>query len=694
MERPGDTRNPSQPSEYRQLAAIMFTDIVSYSKLMSQNEQLALDVMRSNRSIQKSMVEQYNGKWVKEIGDGVLAMFRTAYDSLQCAMAIQKAIREQCDHQVRIGIHLGDITIEEEDAFGDGVNIAARIQSIADPGGIYISESVFKAVMARSDHPVYDLGEINLKNITYPIRIYALRGEALPSPSDQMLKQEVLKKKPRKPKSVYNLDDEQWTDHHRKTSDLSIAVLPFKNLSPDQENQYFADGVMGDILNNLQQMSELRVISQTSVEQYRNTTKSISQIGSELGISYLLEGSVRKAYDEIMITAQLINARDDRHIWANNFTSTYSTKGIFNIQREVAVKIVSELQLKISPEKVAEITQPKTKNKNAYDHYLHGMFHWYQMTAQGLKTALKYFELARDEDPNYAPAYAGIAMVWGGYIQHGFVSSKEASPKVKEAAAQALALDSSLAEVHYMLGMAMLTGWWEWNWEIAEREFKKTIELNPNFAEARLYYAHQLNIQGRPEEAEIEAVKAMEIEPFNSFIQVVYAMHLNLVRKHEESIKILNSLLATDPNNHFALSTLRSSYHNQQMYDEALEVWERSFVAKGDQESLEALKRGNNEGGYRLALQRIAELLVARSDTNFITPWQIATLYTRARKNHEALDWLEKAYRDQDANMPYISVDPIFDELRDDPRFGELLRKMKLPERIENRNGKNNLVSS
>ena len=682
MERKDDTQNPSQSSEYRQLAAIMFTDIVSYSKLMSQNEQQAMDLMRNNRSIQKSLVEQYNGKWVKEMGDGVLAMFRTAYDSQQCAIAIQKAIREQCEHQVRIGIHLGDITIEEDDAFGDGVNIAARIQSIADPGGIYVSESVFKAVMARSGHPVHDLGEVYLKNIAYPIRVYALLGEGLPAPSDQMQKSSVLKKRPLESKIVDFHDEEQWSDHHRKTSDLSIAVLPFKNLSPDQENQYFADGVTGDILNNLQQMHELRVISQTSVEQYRNTTKPIYQIGSELGVSYLLEGSVRKAYDEIMITAQLINARDDRHVWADNFTSTFSTKGIFNIQRKIAEKIVNELQLKISPEKVAEITQPKTKNKNAYDHYLRGMFHFYQVTAQGLETALRYFELARDEDPNYAPAYAGIAMVWGGYIQHGLASFQEASPKVKEAAAEALALDSSLAEVHYMLASVMQNGWWEWNWKVAERELRKTLELNPNLAEARIYYAHHLNILGHPEQAEIQAKKAMEIEPFNPFIQIVYAMHLNLVHKSEESIKVLNNLLATEPNNHFALSTLRSSYHNLQMYDEALEAWERSFAAKGDQVAIEVLKRGNQEGGYRMALQRVAELLISRSDTNFITPWQIATLYTRAGKNNEALDWLEKAYQDRDANMPYISVDPIFDGLRDDPRFGELLSKMKLPQKI------------
>ena len=282
------------------------------------------------------------------------------------------------------------------------------------------------------------------------------------------------------------------------------------------------------------------------------------------------------------------------------------------------------------------------------------------MTPQGLETALRYFELARDEDSNYALAYAGIAMVWGGQIQHGFVSSEEASPKVKEAAAKALALDSSLAEVHYMLATVMQNGWWEWNWEVAEREFRKTIELNPNFAEARIYYALQLNIQGRPEEAKIQAVKAMEIEQFNPVIQGIYAMHLNLIRKHDESIMVLNNVLAKDPNNYFALSTLRSSYHNLQMYDEAFDAWKKYFETKGDQEAIEVLNRGNEEGGYRMALQRTAELFITRSDTSFITPWQIATLYTRAGKSHEALNWLEKAFQDRDANMPFISVDPIF----------------------------------
>jgi tetratricopeptide (TPR) repeat protein len=255
-------------------------------------------------------------------------------------------------------------------------------------------------------------------------------------------------------------------------------------------------------------------------------------------------------------------------------------------------------------------------------------------------------------------------------------------PKVKEAAAKALAIDSSLAEVHYMLALGMSCGWWEWNWEIGEREYKKTIELNPNLAEARIYYAHLLNQQRRPEEAKIQAEKAMEIEPFNTTIQVIYAMHLNLVNKYEDSIKVLNNILATDSNNYSALATLRSSYHNLQMYDEALEAWEKSFATKRDQVAIERLKQGNKEGGYNMALQRVAELLITRSADSFVTPWQIATLYTRAGKNNEALNWLEKALEENDPNMPYISVDPIFDELRDNPRFSKLLKKMKLPQKI------------
>ena len=282
----------------------------------------------------------------------------------------------------------------------------------------------------------------------------------------------------------------------------------------------------------------------------------------------------------------------------------------------------------------------------------------------------------------------------GGYLQHGWASYDEVSPKVKEAAAQALALDSSLAEVHYMLALTMYTGWWQWNWEVAEREFKKTIELKPNFAEVRIYYAHLLCIQGRIEDANIQGKMAMEIEPFNPFIQVAYAMHLNLIHKFEEALRVLNNLLEREPNNLFALSTLRSTYHNLKMYDKALEVWKKSFAIRDDQEAIATLIQGQDEGGYSLALHRLAELLVNRSDAGFVPPWQIATIFTRAGRNQEALDWLEKAYCAQDANMPYMSADPIFDELRKYPRFCKLLKKMKLPERIVSRNRGNSLVSS
>jgi tetratricopeptide (TPR) repeat protein len=224
-----------------------------------------------------------------------------------------------------------------------------------------------------------------------------------------------------------------------------------------------------------------------------------------------------------------------------------------------------------------------------------------------------------------------------------------------------------------------MSTWGDWDWLGGERAFRRAIELNPNYADARIYYAHFLNYMGRPKEAAVEADRALELDPLNTLIQGIYAMYLMQARRYDDAIALLRKILDTVPDNAIALSTLRTAYHMKHMYKEALEIWKASYAAKGDQEAVEALERGFAEGGYPGALRRVADMLVARSQKTFVTPWQIATLYTRAGMNKEALDWLEKAYQAHDQNMPYISVDPIFDDLRAEPRFQEILRRMKLP---------------
>nr|NIO48995.1 tetratricopeptide repeat protein [Candidatus Aminicenantes bacterium] len=305
-------------------------------------------------------------------------------------------------------------------------------------------------------------------------------------------------------------------------------------------------------------------------------------------------------------------------------------------------------------------------------------FHWNKLNPQDLELALRYFELAREKDPNYALAYAGISSVWVGLQQQGELSSSEAGPKAKAAAMKALELDDTLAEVHSVLGG--IKAWTDWDWEGADKAFRRAIELNANYPDARVGYSHLLFQVGRPEEAMAQIERALELDPFNVHFRDLYAMGLNIARRYDEAIDMLSETLRTAPNNLQVMSTLRTSYHHKGMYEEALEIWKRYYATRGDQEAEEALARGEAEAGYSGALSRLAEMMIERSRTTFVTPWRIGTMYTRAGKNDEALEWLEKAYEAHDPNMTYINVDPIFDGLRDDPRFQDLLRRMNFPQ--------------
>jgi tetratricopeptide (TPR) repeat protein len=334
------------------------------------------------------------------------------------------------------------------------------------------------------------------------------------------------------------------------------------------------------------------------------------------------------------------------------------------------------MQVKLAPQEETRLASAHQVNPEAYEAYLKGQFHLYKLTRPDLESALQYFEFALDKDPNYAQVYAGIAMVWAGRQQQGFVSAGEATPRAKAAAAKALELDSTLAEVHYTL--ANIRSWIDWDWEGGEAEFRRAIELKPNDPYPRAYYSHLLYMMKRPEEAIGQIERALELDPLNALLRAIYAMDLMYARRYDDAIALLRTTLKTSPGDLVALSTLRSAFHMKHMYKEALEVWKASYAARGDREAEEALARGFAEDGYRGALQRAAETLAVRSRTSYVPPWQIGTLYTRAGQKDEALEWLEKAYEAHDQNMPYIAVDPIFDILRDDPRFQDLLRRMRL----------------
>ena len=457
-----------------------------------------------------------------------------------------------------------------------------------------------------------------------------------------------------------------------------LAILPFKNITDDPSQEWFTDGMTDALNTDLSIIGGFRVKSRVSMMQYKGTTKPMAEIAGELGVDYIVDCSVVKIGDQVKITARLVDVSKDENIWADKFERDF--KNVLALQGEIVQTIANKIQVKLTPQEKARLTEIRPVNPEAHEAYLKGKFHLYKLTKPDLEIAQQYFELALEIDPKYALAHAGIALIWGGRQAMGFVSPSEAMPKRVAAAEKALALDSTKAEVYFTLANTRM--WAEWDWKSAGKAFRRAIALNPNYPDPRAYYSHFLYYMKRPDEAMEQIERALELDPFNSLFKAIYGMGLNYAHRYDDAIEMMNKTLKTAPNDLVALSTLRAAYHNKQMYEEELEAWKRSNTVKGDLEANEALVRGYDKGGYQGAMICVAEMLEKRSLTTstYVTPWQIGTLYTRAGKNDEALKWLEMALEAHDNNIPYISVDPLFDGLREHPRFRAMLRKMNLPE--------------
>ncbi len=453
----------------------------------------------------------------------------------------------------------------------------------------------------------------------------------------------------------------------------SIAVLPLENLTGDAEQDYFVERATDELIGQLAQIGALRVISRRSVMQYKGSEKSLPEIASDLNVDAVVEGTVYQVGENVRIRVQLIEAfPEERNLWAETYDRAMTD--VLVMYKEMARTIADEAQIVLTPQEEAIFASTRQVNPEAYEAYNKGMFHVYKLTPQDLEIALGYFELALEKDPDYALAYVGISLAWGARLQQGLISESEARPKEEAARRKALDLDDTLEEVHYLL--AVRKTWGDWDWEGADKAFVRTLELNPNYPDARAYYSWLLFYLDRPDEAMVQIERALELDPFNATFRSLYAWDLMYARRIDEAILHLQETLRTAPTDAMALSALKSAYHLKGMYEEALEIWRTSFSVKGDSDAEEALALGYEQSGYSGALNSLAELMIERSRTSFVTPWQIGTLYTRAGKDKEALDWLEKAFEAHDSNMPSISVDPIFDDLRDEPRFQDLLRRM------------------
>jgi TolB-like protein/predicted Ser/Thr protein kinase len=468
---------------------------------------------------------------------------------------------------------------------------------------------------------------------------------------------------------------------------IKLAVLPFANLTGDADQEFLSDGLTQEMITLLGRLhpQSLGVIARTSVMRYKKSEAPIDQIGRELGVGYVLEGSVRREGSRVRVSADLIEVRDQVQLWGDAFEREMS--GILALQNDVAGEVAKALALKLLPSEQARLAKACPVNPEAHEAYLRGSFHWMKMTPGDLDIAEKYFHLSLEKDSSYAPAYVGRAFVWVVRNQFGYAPPEEAGPKAKAAALRAIELDEDLAGAHEAL--ASVRTWIDWDWDGASESWRHSLELNPNVASAQALYAHFLVIMGHGEEALIHSERAVVLDPFNPLFHGWYAFVLYMQRRYEEAIVAAREALLIQPDFPIATSALWVIMHELKgMEKEALKAAIAfAKVAYNDPRIEAALNEGCAQGGYAEAMKRAAEGLIARLPEVFCLPFDIATFYAVAGEKDKAVEWLEKGLEVRDPVLPYIGCYPCFDDLHPDPRFQDLLRKMRLPADDKKREG-------
>ena len=531
-------------SQSRQLAAIMFTDIVGYTALMGNDDQKAFAILNENRALHKPIIEEFNGRWIKELGDGVMASFNTVADAVYAAVKIQENCIASNHFQLRIGIHLGDVLFENDDVFGDGVNIAARIQAAAKPGCIFISEAVNNNVANKKDIKTQFVKEQILKNVSQPMRLFQVLFAG----------SEILA--PEKPVAA--------------VIENSIAVLPFVNMSNDADQEFFSDGISEEIINMLAQVSGLKVIGRTSCFAFKGKNLDLKFIGEQLKVSHILEGSVRKSGNKLRITAQLIKVSDGFHLYSEKFDRML--EDIFDVQDEISLAILDAIKSKILPTEKEAVLKKYTDNLEAYNAYLKGRFHVNNFSPDEFLKAIEYFDAAIAIDPNYAIAHASRAFCYMNLHDFNWLPSEKAKPQILESAFKSLELDDQIAESHIAVGRIKLH--WEWKINEALELFRKAIKINPNSAECHVQISICLSLLGQYKEAVDHSNKALNIDPL-SIMNIWYASASLLVRGDYEKI-LANSRrsISLAPNFFSGYMLAGWGYSLSKRYEEAIEAFE------------------------------------------------------------------------------------------------------------------------
>ena len=456
-------------------------------------------------------------------------------------------------------------------------------------------------------------------------------------------------------------------------NEKSIAVLPFENLSEEKSNAYFTDGIEDEILTRLSKIADLKVISRTSTQRYKHTSRSPSEIAHQLGVANLLEGSVQKAADQVRVTVQLINAANDTHLWAETYDRQLTD--IFAVESDIARTIAETLQARLTGAEKAAIAKRPTANREVYELYLKGRFFWNKRTAADLRKAIEYFNKALDKDPGYAPAYAGLTDAYLILSQYGAASPADSYPQAIAAAKKAIELDDTLAEAHTSLACSL--AYYDFDFEQSVKEFERAIQLNPNYATAHHWLSNGvLSALGQFERAIAEGKRAVELDPLSLVINTDLCQDFFYARRYDEAIVHLRKTIEMDPRFYFAHWVLGTALQLKGQLSEAVAEYGKAVELNDDLSVLALLGQAYARAGQRDEAQKILLRVSEEAKSRYVQAYSFVLMYLALGDKERAIDEMERAYRERDANVAQIRTDPMLDDLRGNPRFEKLVSQI------------------
>lgn len=631
----------------------MYTDLVGYTALGQRDESLSLALVDAQQNLLRPVIARHEGREVKTMGDAFLVEFTSAVEAVRCAYDIQRSVREfnlslpsEKRIHMRVGIHLGEVVEKERDIFGDAVNVASRIEPLAEDGGVCLTQQVYDQVHSKLDFQLIGMDKQNLKNVSEPTEVYRM---VMPWNEEKAVSPPQL-------------------DRNR------IAVLPFANMSPDPKDEYFADGMTEELISTTSSIAGLTLIARTSVMGYKGTAKKVEEIGKELSVGTILEGSVRKAGNRLRIAVQLIDVKSQGHLWVQSYDRDIND--VFSVQSDISKRVAESLKVQMLPDEVRLLERKPTQNTDAYTFYIRAMQLSHEGTEHSLREAVDLFNRAVSEDPEFARAYAGLSQAWGrlaaaaGYVDFGVgVNNSEV------AATKALELDPSLAEAH--AAMAQVNFYLDrLDKSIAQAE--KAIEINPNQADAHSCLGIDYAAWGPLDHALVALRKAFELDPLSVFAGLWLAEVCEVAGKERDGLAVLERMNELHPNTPVIYAGLAEHYiwkrdyvRTQEMLDKALAINPREPFAqiyrgvayalvgrrKEAQESLAEIQRDKNE-----ATRLWGEVFIQAALGNLDEAFKALMRQTQTHSWYYLMKYL-----------------PVFEELRKDPRFLEFCTKVGIP---------------